>query len=298
MLGDKVEKSNHEQSKLDDSIEAIKSNVIKSGKSVASASKKAAESASKLASELTERISTKKDEMVENRKRKREEFVSSLKDDEKYKQIIVDDEKLPPMIYPPTEEHQNLLNKIDDLEMEVSRLQSVVEKAGVEILSDLPKIEHENDDETKEKKDAGSGLTLEVNKSLNQILITMGVSVVWAIILIVINFELEKRDIVFSGLGAKAVVWPLGTAIWTLFLLNSQSKVGTLLSMEFSNRVKTSLGVGLATTLSLMLTDGEMKAITNVWGWAMTIALCAFLLSGFFRGLFSSLRKISNKLRL
>ena len=298
MLGGKVEKSNHEQSKLDDSIEAIKSNVIKSGKSVASASKKAAESASKLASELTERISTKKDEMVENRKRKREEFVSSLKDDEKYKQIIVDDEKLPPMIYLPTEEHQNLLNKIDDLEMEVSRLQSVVEKAGVEILSDLPKIEHGNDDEKKEKKDAGSGLTLEVNKSLNQILITMGVSVVWAIILIVINFELEKRDIVFSGLGAKAVVWPLGTAIWTLFLLNSQSKVGTLLSMEFSNRVKTSLGVGLATTLSLMLTDGEMKAITNVWGWAMTIALCAFLLSGFFRGLFSSLRKISNKLRL
>ena len=86
------------------------------------------------------------------------------------------------------------------------------------------------------------------------------------------------------------------STIVTLFLLSSQSKAGTLLSMGWNNRIKTSMGVGLATTLSLMLTDGEMQAITNVWGWAMTIALCAFLLSGFFRGLFSSVRKISNLL--
>ena len=96
-----------------------------------------------------------------------------------------------------------------------------------------------------------------------------------------------------SGLNSKAIVWPIGTAIWTMFLLSSQKKAGTLLSMELNNRIKMSLGVGLATTLSLMLTDGEMKAITNVWGWSMTVALCAFLLSGFFRGMFSAIRNLS-----
>jgi len=83
-----------------------------------------------------------------------------------------------------------------------------------------------------------------------------------------------------------------------MFLLTSQSKAGTLLSMDVKNRIKTSIGIGLATTLSLMLTDGETRAITNIWGWAMTLALCAFLLSGFFRGIYSTLRKISNKMKI
>ena len=144
-----------------------------------------------------------------------------------------------------------------------------------------------------EHKNKEKGLGGEVGSSLNQILITMGVSVLWAIILIIVNFQLEQKGFEFSGLDTKAVVWPIGTAIWTLFLLSSQSKAGTLLSMDLSNRIKTSIGIGLATTLSLMLTDGEMQAITNVWGWTMTIALCAFLLSGFVRGIISSLRKIS-----
>ena len=78
-----------------------------------------------------------------------------------------------------------------------------------------------------------------------------------------------------------------------MFLLSSQKKAGTLLSMKLGNRVKTSIGVGLATTLSLMLTDGDMQGITNVWGWTMTAALCAFLLSGFIRGLVSSVRNLS-----
>jgi hypothetical protein len=39
-----------------------------------------------------------------------------------------------------------------------------------------------------------------------------------------------------------------------------------------------------------------MRAITNIWGWAMTLALCAFLLSGFIRGVISSFRNISNKM--
>ena len=283
------------KSKLNDSIESVKSGAIKSSKAVAEASKKAADSTAKFAADVVTKISAKKEEVLENRKRKKAEFIESLKEDEKYKQIIVTDEKLPPMVTIPATEHEEMLGKIRELENEVHRLE---EKLGeAERLTQSVDATFVEDvgigDES--VKEGEKGLTGEVNRSINQILLTLGFSVIWAIVLIVATFQLENRNINFSGLGAKAIVWPLGTAIWTIFLLTSQSKAGTLLSMDLKNRFKTAVGVGLATILSLMLTDGEMRAITNIWGWAMTVALCAFLLSGFFRGLFSSFRKITNK---
>tara|TARA_B100000700_G_scaffold200412_1_gene220377 strand:- start:676 stop:1572 length:897 start_codon:yes stop_codon:yes gene_type:complete len=286
------------KSKIDQSIESVKSGAIKSGKVIADTSKKAAGSAAKFASDMSAKIGEKKDQVIETRKQKKAEFIESLRDDEKYKQIF-NDEKLPPMVTIPVTEHQQILDEINSLQSEVKRLKANLEEAG-EIVQTVDKnSESKNDKAIGKKKNAGEkGLSGEVNKSINQILITLGFSVIWAIILIAVTFQLEQNDVAFSGLGAKAVVWPIGTAIWALFLLTSQSKAGTLLSMDIKNRIKTSIGIGLATTLSLMLTDGETRAITNIWGWSMTIVLCAFLLSGFFRGIYSTLRKISNKIKI
>ena len=286
------------KSKIDQSIESVKSGAIKSGKVIADTSKKAAGSAAKFASDMSAKIGEKKDQVIETRKQKKAEFIESLRDDEKYKQIF-NDEKLPPMVTIPVTEHQQILDEINALQSEVKRLKANLEEAG-EIVQTVDKnSESKNDKAIGKKKNAGEkGLSGEVNKSINQILITLGFSVIWAIILIAVTFQLEQNDVAFSGLGAKAVIWPIGTAIWALFLLTSQSKAGTLLSMDIKNRIKTSIGIGLATTLSLMLTDGETRAITNIWGWSMTIVLCAFLLSGFFRGIYSTLRKISNKIKI
>jgi len=286
------------KSKIDQSIESVKSGAIKSGKVIADTSKKAAGSAAKFASDMSAKIGEKKDQVIETRKQKKAEFIESLRDDEKYKQIF-NDEKLPPMVTIPVTEHQQILDEINSLQSEVKRLKANLEEAG-EIVQTVDKnSESKNDKAIGKKKNAGEkGLSGEVNKSINQILITLGFSVIWAIILIAVTFQLEQNDVAFSGLGAKAVIWPIGTAIWALFLLTSQSKAGTLLSMDIKNRIKTSIGIGLATTLSLMLTDGETRAITNIWGWSMTIVLCAFLLSGFFRGIYSTLRKISNKIKI
>ena len=191
------------------------------------------------------------------------------------------------------EEHEAMIVNMTNLEKEVEVLRNDIMERDEKIES----LESQKDKLKKKKKDDvpkdSQGLSKEVGKSLNQILITLSFSVVWAIILIALDFQLKDRGFELSGLNSKAIVWPIGTAIWTMFLLSSQKKAGTLLSMELNNRIKTSLGVGLATTLSLMLTDGEMKAITNVWGWSMTVALCAFLLSGFFRGMFSAIRNLS-----
>ncbi len=299
MPDEKSSTSDEDSSKFEQTLDTIKVGAERSAKAIADASKKAGESVSKFSSEIGAKISEKKDKIVENRKKKKSEFIESLKDDEKYKQIIVDEGKLPKMVSLPVVEHQEMLENIQRLEMEVKELKLALQTTShneSETSTENDVIEYETEPENAEvtkNKQTERGLSGEVGISLNQILITLGVSVLWAIILIVINFQLEERGFELSGLGTKAVVWPVGTAIWTMFLLSSQKKAGTLLSMKLGNRVKTSIGVGLATTLSLMLTDGDMQGITNVWGWTMTAALCAFLLSGFIRGLISSLRKMS-----
>jgi len=277
-------------------LEKIKSGIESAGKYIADSSSKAAQATSKLASSVAENVAAKKEEFLENRKVKNEQFIDSLKTDDKYRSIIVDDEKLPPMVSLTVEEHETILESISDLEDEIQNLKNEIKEKEDTISSleaNQDKISKKKKKRTEKESEDKQGLGQEVGKSFNQILVTLGFSVIWAIILIAIDFQLKDRGFEFSGLNSKAIVWPIGTAIWTLFLLTSQKKAGTLLSMEMNNRIKTSLGVGLATTLSLMLTDGEMQAITNVWGWAMTIALCAFLLSGFFRGLFSSIRNLS-----
>jgi hypothetical protein len=301
---EKSSTSDEDSSKFEQTLDTIKVGAERSAKAIADASKKAGKSVSKFSSEIGAKISEKKDKIVENRKKKKSEFIESLKDDEKYKQIIVDEGKLPKMVSLPVVEHQEMLETIQRLESEVRELELALQSAS-QNESEMPTkvdidgdgVSSENTEVTK-KTQTERGLSGEVGISMNQILITLGVSVLWAIILIVINFQLEERGFELSGLGTKAVVWPVGTAIWTMFLLSSQKKAGTLLSMKLGNRVKTSIGVGLATTLSLMLTDGDMQGITNVWGWTMTAALCAFLLSGFIRGLVSSVRNLSRVVSL
>ena len=294
--------SDEDNSKIEQALDKMKVGADISAKAIAEAAKKAGETVSKLSTDLGTRIAEKKDIMVENRKKKKSEFIESLKGDEKYKQIIVDKEKLPRMVSLPVVEHKEMIETIQRLESEVRELENALQSASnneseipTKVDTDGDEIPPENAEDTNNKQ-AERGLSGEVGISLNQILITLGFSVMWAIILIVINFQLEERGFELSGLGTKAVVWPIGTAIWAMFLLTSQKKAGTLLSMKLGNRIKTSIGVGLATTLSLMLTDGDMQGITNVWGWTMTAALCAFLLSGFIRGLVSSVRNVSRVL--
>lgn len=294
--------SDEDNSKIEQALDKMKVGADISAKAIAEAAKKAGETVSKLSTDIGTRIAEKKDIMVENRKKKKSEFIESLKGDEKYKQIIVDKEKLPRMVSLPVVEHKEMIETIQRLESEVRELENALQSASnneseipTKVDTDGDEIPPENAEDTNNKQ-TERGLSGEVGISLNQILITLGFSVMWAIILIVINFQLEERGFELSGLGTKAVVWPIGTAIWAMFLLTSQKKAGTLLSMKLGNRIKTSIGVGLATTLSLMLTDGDMQGITNVWGWTMTAALCAFLLSGFIRGLVSSVRNVSRVL--
>ncbi|HHZ74873.1 MAG TPA: hypothetical protein EYN58_06845 [Candidatus Poseidoniales archaeon] len=59
--------------------------------------------------------------------------------------------------------------------------------------------------------------------------------------------------------------------------------------------IQTSFGLGLATAMALILMEEQQLAITNVWGWSATVSLTALLLSGFFRGIYGSLRRVGTK---
>ena len=63
--------------------------------------------------------------------------------------------------------------------------------------------------------------------------------------------------------------------------------------MPLGMRLQTSIGIGLATELAILLTS-ETQAITNIWGWIAMVALTVTLLSGLLRGLGSSFSRLLN----
>ena len=208
-------------------LEKIKSGIESAGKYIADSSSKAAQATSKLASSVAENVAAKKEEFLENRKVKNEQFIDSLKTDDKYRSIIVDDEKLPPMVSLTVEEHETILESISDLEDEIQNLKNEIKEKEDKISSleaNQDKISKKKKKRSEKESEDKQGLGQEVGKSFNQILVTLGFSVIWAIILIAIDFQLKDRGFEFSGLNSKAIVWPIGTAIWTLFLLTSQKK--------------------------------------------------------------------------
>ena len=132
-MKEKNQDSNDEDSAFKNHIDKIKSGLDSTGKIVVESSKKAINASANWTSEIAGKITEKKDQYAEKRKNKKEKFVESLKDDQKYKQIIVDNEKLPPMISIPLKEHDKLVQNIQLLEREVEELKLQIGNSKAEI---------------------------------------------------------------------------------------------------------------------------------------------------------------------
>tara|TARA_X000001036_G_scaffold334433_1_gene313341 strand:- start:49 stop:1011 length:963 start_codon:yes stop_codon:yes gene_type:complete len=289
------------QTALKDYWAGLQSNISAAGKRVADSSKKAAKAASDWSSDMNEKMKAEKDRRQRDKDKRESEYAENLKQDEKFKEILPVGEEIPLQVTITIDEYESLHARIEELQDECEQHNQLVEE--MQALTD-ELVQREAQDKTtklmvvKEEtsmvmtEQEKEGLIGEMKQSMDQILLSLGGSVLWAAMLIGLDVYLDSQGYMYHGYSLNVVVWPVGTALWSLFLLSRLAKARTILSMGWSMRIKTALGIGLATELAMLLMNEEMQAITNVWGWTATAALTAFLLSGFFRGLATSISRV------
>ena len=161
-------------------------------------------------------------------------------------------------------------------------------------LDEMKSISHQQEITTPEKlskSQTNDTLATELSRSMNDVLTTLGVSVVFAGILVATNFYFESNPQVVANISIELFIWPVGTGLWSFYILHRLARSRTFLKMPIGMRIQTAIGVGLATELALLL-NSETVAITNIWGWTATVAFTAILLSGIVRGFMGSISRL------
>lgn len=288
------------QTPLKDYWASLQSNISKASKRVKESSVSAAKSASEWGADTSQKLREEMD------RRRLEKSNIDMDETEQLRQGLSKDilpvtEHIPPQITIPVEEYDSLKKQITELQKECQNQMNLVEEMqhfteelvqrdSEEKVAKLVVIEDEKPMLVADFD--RQGLVTEMKNSMDQILISLGVSVVWAALLLGLDLYLDSLGYMYQGYSLSVIIWPLGTALWSLFILTRLTMARTILSMEWPMRIKTAIGIGLTTELAMILMNEDMQAITNVWGWSATIALTAFLLSGFLRGIGASFSRI------
>ena len=284
------------QTPLKDYWATLQSNISKASKRVKESSVSAAKSASEWGVDTSQKLREEMD------RRRLEKSNIDMGETEKLRQglskeILPVTEHIPPQITIPVEEYDSLKKQITELQEQCQHQMNLVEEMQ-HLTAELVQRDSEDrvaklviieDEKPMIVTDLDrQGLVTEMKSSMDQILISLGVSVVWAALLLGLDLHLDSLGYMYQGYSLSVIIWPIGTAIWSLFILTRLTMARTILSMEWPMRIKTAIGIGLTTELAMILMNEDMQAITNVWGWSATIALTAFLLSGFLRGIGAS----------
>ena len=288
------------QTPLKDYWASLQSNISKASKRVKESSVSAAKSASEWGADTSQKL---REEMDRRRLEKSNIDVDKTEQLRQglSKEILPVTEHIPPQITIPVEEYDSLQKQITELQEECQHQMNLVEE--MQNLTD-ELVQRESEENTaklvviEDEKPMlvadfdTQGLVTEMKNSMDQILISLGASVVWAALLLGLDLYLDSLGYMYQGYSLSVIIWPIGTALWSVFILTRLTMARTILSMGWSMRIKTAIGIGLTTELAMILMNEDMQAITNVWGWSATIALTAFLLSGFLRGIGGSFSRI------
>ena len=145
--------------------------------------------------------------------------------------------------------------------------------------------------QTVQSEQSNVTLSIELSRSVNDILQTLGVTVVFAGIIVGVDYYFDANPQILAGIPINLITWSLGTSVWCYYMLHRLSISGSFLRVPKGLRIQTAIGVGLATGLTILL-NTDTIAITNIWGWTAIVALTAMLLSGIVRGISGSLISI------
>ena len=137
----------------------------------------------------------------------------------------------------------------------------------------------------------------EMSRAISDIQSTLTMTILFAALLFGIDRYIESNPLYIWNVSAELLIWPVGTSLWSYFVLHKLAKSRTFLSMSFGMRVQTSIGIGLGTELVLILTS-ETVAITHIWGWTAVVALTAILLSGIVRAIVGFFYRLFGKKRV
>ena len=279
----------------------IKSGAKKTSEKTKIAAKKTSDKTKEVAKKASEKtvITAKKfgntiEKKKEELKRKREEKNNSKLidknnfniDDEKYitDASEVDDTNLL---------SQKVTNNEDMVTISKSEYETLIKKNSIK---EINTRENKNNSKKNNKKirTPNESLTVELSKSLNEIMATLSVTIVFAALLVGAEYYLDNNPQKIGEFSIELLIWPMGTALWSFYILNKLASTGTFLKMPIGMRIQSAIGVGLATELALILAT-DTVVITNIWGWTAAVALTSILLSGIFRGMGGTFYKLFNR---
>ncbi len=295
-------------------MESIKDKVSEIGQKVGEVSKKAARKTSEVSSDLVDEIKIgakkvsdsdfgqKVGEMSVNAAYKTSKLGSNIADEIKSgaKKVVVDVENKRDEIREKREKAREA-----KIESDISRENELKRDMKTDLFSVTPLHSKENyrsantDVQVLEKLPDdlsmidNKGLKNELSKTINDVLQTLLISVIWAGMLSFSDSYLRTNQMYLGSLSLELLIWPVGTGVWSYYILHRLVRSRTFLSMPLGMRVQTSVGIALATELAILLTS-ESQAITNIWGWTAIVALTATLLSGLLRGLGGSVSRLFN----
>ena len=279
----------------------IKSGAKKTSEKTKIAAKKTSDKTKEVAKKASEKtvITAKKfgntiEKKKEELKRKREEKNNSKLidknnfnlDDEKYitDASEVDDTNLL---------SQKITNNEDMVTISKSEYETLIKNNSIK---EINTRENKNNSKKNNKKirTPNESLTVELSKSLNEIMATLSVTIVFAALLVGAEYYLDNNPQKIGEFSIELLIWPMGTALWSFYILNKLASTGTFLKMPIGMRIQSAIGVGLATELALILAT-DTVVITNIWGWTAAVALTSILLSGIFRGMGGTFYKLFNR---
>ena len=242
MADDVSEKDNDDESQtpLKDYWSSLQTNISKASKRVKESSQKAAKTASEWSEQQSEKLKSEMERRRNEKEKRHTENMNKVRESLS-KEILPVTEHIPPQVTISVEEYESLYAQIAELQDEcqqqmnlVDEMQALteelVQREEKDSSTELVVVEHQHPQLLSERE--REGLVSEMKNSMDQILLSLGGSVVWAAVLIGIDLYLNSQGFRYQGYSLNVIVWPVGTALWSLFLLGRLAKARTFLTMS------------------------------------------------------------------